>query len=464
MPYSSLSEARIKKLNGVPLTLAQVNWIANVADGIPKDKVKSPWAVAIAKFKKSYVVEGGSWVKREQESKEVSYVQLEMKEDGRFHIVTVSTAALEDKEEETFDVEAIDYDAEQAALHGDYPEYRVLHKKFLGIGRVEKMYRVGIFAIDEGTSYDDPFSLEVCEKMLHNNDGTWKVSRGFVVHEATGVCPSCGEGMIIRRKHMSIGFRCPSCKEMYLGYKRVLKDVHFKKARTFDVTVTDVPAVPWTSAAAFGMSQNKEFVMTKEQLKEKLLEAGISEDAVDARLKDVSDKQLKEFDDVPDAVLLKELDMEDSDDSDGDDGNETVFVLDTAVLKEFAGIVKTVVEKALDGISIEVPDMEMELKELPAVDELVKEVAELKGLVAELLEKDEKRLKQMLEGAPRAARLRIRRFKAGGDDEDDEDEDEDEDGKKRPPFVKKKKSLDTGDRIVTGSGETFRSMTEAVMQ
>ena len=202
--------------------------------------------------------------------------------------------------------------------------------------------------------------------------------------------------------------------------------------------------------------------MTKKQLKEKLLEAGIAEDVIDARLKDVSDERLKEFDDIPDAEVLKELDIEDSDDGD----NETVFVLDTNVLKEFAKIVKAEVAEALDGISIEVPDMEMELKELPAVDDLVKEVAELKSLVAELLEKDEKRLKQMLEGAPRAARLRIRRFKA--DDTDDEEEDEEEEeggenGKKRPPFMKKKKSLDTGDRIETGTGEVFGSMTEAVM-
>lgn len=462
MPYSSIEEARIKKLNGVPLTLAQVNWIANVADGIPKGKVESPWAVSIANFKRSYVVEGGKWVKRKKEEKEISHVQIEMKEDGRYHIVTVSTAAVEDKEGETFDIDAIDYDMKQAELHGDYPEYRVFHKKFFGFGSVEKQYRVGIFAIDEGTSYDDPFSLEVCEKMLCGNDGTWKVSRGFMVHEAIGVCPICGEGMTIRRKHMVIGFRCPSCKETYLGYKRVLKGVHFTKARTFDVTVTDVPAVPWTSAAAFGMSmQNKEFTMTKKQLKEKLLAAGITEDVVEARLKDVSEEQLKEFDDIPDAIL-KELDLEDSS---GKGDNETVFVLDTDVLKEFAKIVKAEVAEALDGISIEVPDMEMELKELPAVDELVKEVAELKSLVAELLEKDEKRLKQMLKGAPRAARLRIRRFKAEEEDEDDdEDEDEDENGDgKRPPFLKKKKSMGTGDRIVTGTGEVFGSMTEAVM-
>lgn len=70
MPYSKLSDApaNIRELDGVALTLAQVNWIANIADGIEADDVKSPWAVAIARFKKSFVKRGGKWVKREEEA------------------------------------------------------------------------------------------------------------------------------------------------------------------------------------------------------------------------------------------------------------------------------------------------------------------------------------------------------------------------------------------------------------
>lgn len=67
MPYSKVSDAppSIQELDGVSLTLAQVNWIANVADGLDPKKVKSVWAVAIASFKRSFVKRGGSWVKRE---------------------------------------------------------------------------------------------------------------------------------------------------------------------------------------------------------------------------------------------------------------------------------------------------------------------------------------------------------------------------------------------------------------
>jgi len=69
MPYSKISEApaNIRELDGVKLTLAQVNHIAEMADAIDPKKVKSPWAVAIANFKKEYVASGGKWVKRKKE-------------------------------------------------------------------------------------------------------------------------------------------------------------------------------------------------------------------------------------------------------------------------------------------------------------------------------------------------------------------------------------------------------------
>lgn len=70
MPYSKLSDApaNIRELDGVALTLAQVNWIANVADGLDPNEVENVWAVAIAQFKRSFVKRGGSWTKREREA------------------------------------------------------------------------------------------------------------------------------------------------------------------------------------------------------------------------------------------------------------------------------------------------------------------------------------------------------------------------------------------------------------
>lgn len=77
MPYTKVSDApaNIRKLDGVALTLAQVNWIANVADGLDPDQVESVWAVAIAQFKRSFRKEGGKWVKRKQaETKEIYHM------------------------------------------------------------------------------------------------------------------------------------------------------------------------------------------------------------------------------------------------------------------------------------------------------------------------------------------------------------------------------------------------------
>lgn len=69
-PYSKVSDApaNIRKLDGASLTLAQVNYIARVADGIGEQEgIESPWAVAIAQFKKGHKKEGDKWVKKKKE-------------------------------------------------------------------------------------------------------------------------------------------------------------------------------------------------------------------------------------------------------------------------------------------------------------------------------------------------------------------------------------------------------------
>jgi len=72
MPYSSMEDVN-PALRGIepPVTLSQANAIAAVADGIPKDEVDNPWAVAISSFKKSHKVEDGKWVKKLEAGKEL---------------------------------------------------------------------------------------------------------------------------------------------------------------------------------------------------------------------------------------------------------------------------------------------------------------------------------------------------------------------------------------------------------
>ena len=68
MPYSSMDDVN-PAIKGIdpPVTLSQANTIAAWADKIEAEgDVDSPWAVAIAQFKKAYEVEGDKWVKRER--------------------------------------------------------------------------------------------------------------------------------------------------------------------------------------------------------------------------------------------------------------------------------------------------------------------------------------------------------------------------------------------------------------
>jgi len=369
MPYSSISEARIKKLNGVALTLAQVNWIANVADKLKEEgEVDNPWAVAISQFKRSFHVEGNKWVKNEK-SEEKDFdtdVELEITasafgdmmstvtkgdkkyktEDGKQfpasdyayvpdpdlpstwklrmteepggkptlrqlgraaaafspggfrgnkvqipakdvagvkaklraeykklgvkgdevpeHIkdavdasgrwITVSTVDEWDREGERFSKDAMDYDIERAYNSGEYPEMRVFHVRGLNIGKADKMYRVGRYAVDEGYFYDDEFSAAMKDE-LSNNSGKWKVSRGFYVKEATGLCRKCGTGLRVTDFHDLVGFECPECGTYHQGH-RALKDLVFKKVETFDISVTTVPIVPDTSVSAYSVGGN----------------------------------------------------------------------------------------------------------------------------------------------------------------------------------------------------------------
>jgi len=67
MPWDSLAAAQKDgmpaELDGAPLTLAQVNRIAEVADALEAaGQVDEPWAVAVAQFKKDHEIKDGAWV------------------------------------------------------------------------------------------------------------------------------------------------------------------------------------------------------------------------------------------------------------------------------------------------------------------------------------------------------------------------------------------------------------------
>jgi len=68
-PYKSRSEIN-PSLKGInpPITLAQANQIAAMADAIGSDEEKSGWAIAISRFKETHKVENGRWIKKEMTS------------------------------------------------------------------------------------------------------------------------------------------------------------------------------------------------------------------------------------------------------------------------------------------------------------------------------------------------------------------------------------------------------------
>ena len=77
MPYKSIKDADKAgfntELNDIPLTLGQVNLIAEAYDSIKeKADVESPMGVAVASFKKSHKIEDGKWVKKETLSIDLS--------------------------------------------------------------------------------------------------------------------------------------------------------------------------------------------------------------------------------------------------------------------------------------------------------------------------------------------------------------------------------------------------------
>ena len=435
MPYTKLSDAHLRELDNVPFTLEQANWLAALAEKIGGD---FGWPTAIKQFRHVHEVVAGHWVTKKTEGKELSQdVLVEKEADGRFRILSISTVAVPDLVGETFTAKAMDWENPQHKELGVYPEYDLFHNKNFGIGMVEKMGRVGIFGIEEGHSYTDPFSLSVCEKMLEHNDGTWRNSRAFWAYEIQGHCPKCNSLLGIAKEHLIVGYKCPNCQSTLLGYKGVLKDIQFTKTWTFGITVTDNPCVPFTGVTAFRSGADFKTIleetmkMSKEEWKEKLLASGVDAGAVDERFSKISDEQWKELnmDDVPEAKLLKELEEktapvtpevpvepeetpvvpEVSVEPVAPVAKEETITLDPTVLAQFAEVVRPVVEAVVKEIfgkmEIEIPD----LKDQPEFKQLAADMAEVKKIItASSIEQ----LKEVVKDMPRQGQLRVVRFKS----------------------------------------------------
>lgn len=77
--WSSLSSvpSHLRKMHGIPLTLAQANHMARIADAVEAESgdTSIAWATARKKFQQMYEIRDGAWVrKKKEDSKEVSKV------------------------------------------------------------------------------------------------------------------------------------------------------------------------------------------------------------------------------------------------------------------------------------------------------------------------------------------------------------------------------------------------------
>jgi len=174
-------------------------------------------------------------------------------EDGTWQDrwIAVSTKEMWDADGEMFTKEAMDYDSSKAEETGEYPEFRLYHVRGFKLGKCDSMSRVGEYAVDQGYWYDTPLALAMKE-IVSANEGRWKISRGFHAVEASGLCPDCGVGLTVRPLNFIVGAPCPACRTWLMPSK--LKQLKHLKARTFDITLTDVPAVSATAVAAYSIT------------------------------------------------------------------------------------------------------------------------------------------------------------------------------------------------------------------
>lgn len=183
--------------------------------------------------------------------KEIVLYLYKDEEQNQDRWIAVSTKEMWDAQGEMFTKEAMDYDRSYAERTGEYPEFRLYHVRGFKLGQCDSMSRVGEYAVDQGYWYDTPLA-QAMKEIVMKNEGRWKISRGFHAVEASGLCPECGVGLTVRPLNFIVGVPCPACGTWLMPSK--LKQLKHLKARTFDITITDVPAVSATAVVAYSIT------------------------------------------------------------------------------------------------------------------------------------------------------------------------------------------------------------------
>lgn len=367
--------------------------------------------------------------------------------------IAISTADEWDQDGEAFDKEAIDYAIQWAKETRDYPELRVIHIKGARVGQCDKMSRVGGYAVDEGYYFSDAFSKEAQRAVTTGKMS--RVSRGFQVVEATGACP-CGVRLRVSPFALKIDYQCPVCEGVFSG--KELTGIRFTKARVFDLSITDRPAVRSTAIANFTVTKEQE-QMTRDEIKKRLIDASFKEEVVVAWLEGLSDADLEKMKEDSLVQTFKE-DVKKAAAAEEEAGDKYVELKDGFVTctkcgtkmrlragqseqKEidFTPIFEAIKEAApkLEGMEIEIPGIEGRLTKIEEmIGALTTEVKELnKSAVAVA--------KETLINEASPETLTRLRFRSRSLSEADE-----------------KRSKETEDKpITTGDGRAFNTLSEA---
>jgi hypothetical protein len=391
---------------------------------------------------------------------------FDYKEGDQNRWVSISTVDETDADGESFGTEAMDYAIRWAKEADDYPELRLIHVRGAKIGKCDKMNRYGRYAVDEGYYFDSPLAKEALAAVTRGDMP--HTSRGFQVVEATGTCP-CGARLRVAPFALKVGYQCPSCDQLYTG--KALSGIRFTKARVFDISITDRPAVRSTAIANFTIV--KEQAMSREEIKKRLVAANFKEEVVDAWLEGLSEDDLSRMKEETLVASFKEAVQSASKEEepfteskmDSEEGDEYPMVAmkggmvtctkcgtkmriragqsDTTkdIEIDFDPLIEAIKEAMpkFEGVEVEITGIEEQFKSIESkLEALTTEVKELNKTA-------EERAKESLINDASQATLSRLRFRARTKEEVDERRKE----QKQPPV------------LTTGDGGEFGSLTEA---
>lgn len=170
--------------------------------------------------------------------------------------IAVSTMQKEDVMAQTVTTEAMDFDIKRAVRTNIYPELRMFHVRGFKLGKADSMGRNGIYAVDQGYWYKEPFPQAVKELVSTDVVRKWRISRGFHPVKATGRCADCNSDLSVGLMNFIFGTVCKECGAYYQT-PEMLKQLKYLATVTYDITITDIPALPETAVAAFTLSGHK---------------------------------------------------------------------------------------------------------------------------------------------------------------------------------------------------------------